>query len=268
MGQLDEAKEYLLLNLKLIQDHYGKNSKDLIPIYTNLSSAYNKSRDYEKAIAYSKQAVVLAEEQYGINHPQTHLAILNLGITYHDGLDISNAKKYYEKAKPYLDTLGVSKSFLISICQRITQIYYIEKNFEEALFYIKKTSDLAQDSNDPVLLLRMKTLEGDILEKLSRDEEALASYQSTVDIVKQIKTDNYYIGPEALDRIGQIHLAHKRYSEAIKAYEDLVKLVEENKDYDRSLLQEYFEKLEQIHATLGNKSEAEKYNKLSKGKFN
>lgn len=127
------AKEKKLLNTSLYADALC------------LEGSYWQMKDNnsEKAIKFIAQAIAIGEQALPENDPQLAIYYGNIGYSYWDNNNFSEAKEYFEKALIVLLPDSINQAHNISrIYLNIARIYRDEGQFEKSLVYAYNALDI------------------------------------------------------------------------------------------------------------------------------
>ncbi len=132
MAQYKEKKQLSLLVSELKRAE--KEFKNVVLIYNNLGLIYAKKKEYQKAIAYFRQAVKL--------DPYDPSNYYNLGLAY------KNAKRWQEAIKNFKKALSFDKGYAEAY-YHLGLICYEKKQYKQTIAYLKKYCKLAGDTAVP-----------------------------------------------------------------------------------------------------------------------
>ena len=135
-GELDKANELLLRKLEMIE---SDNHTERSYTYNELGLTYQESGDYEQAISYYNQVMVLETnpEPVQIRGQAYH----NLANTYQQQKDYTKAWDYFNKALTELEPLHHAKDLFITY-QDMADLALVEEKKDMALYYAQKATPL------------------------------------------------------------------------------------------------------------------------------
>jgi class 3 adenylate cyclase len=157
----------------------------------------------------------------------------------------------------------VIKQDLIKTALSLASIYFNpqEPNFREALYYSGETSRIAQEIGDfSSAALAHRTL-GDHYSKYAETALALKNYIDAAKFYKDSKKYDIYI--EVLIKIARLHTTKKDNNRAIAVLSQCIKEAETYNQPSKKI--QCYELLSQIYSVEGDKENADKYKRLSKG---
>lgn len=161
----------------------------------NIARYHYHNKEYEKAIIYEIDAQSLAEKIYGTQHLQYGKSLYNLAVynAANDEYDI--AIDYAIKSLPYLETDLENPLDYMYALQTIYSTLFQIKNYNQAIFYAKKTLDLYYATN-----ITDDELYKNILEHLAKSykykmqpDDALSYAESLLSFTEDNSYDRYRI---------------------------------------------------------------------------
>ncbi|OIP37253.1 hypothetical protein AUJ95_08460 [Candidatus Desantisbacteria bacterium CG2_30_40_21] len=96
LGQYQKALELLNQGLKIAREIGDEQGEGVC--LGNLGTTYQNLGQFDKAIGYSQQALVIDERFFGKKHPAVARDLNNLGSAWHTLGDLRQAKEYFRRA--------------------------------------------------------------------------------------------------------------------------------------------------------------------------
>ncbi len=179
--------------------------------YTGM--AYFNIGDYETALGYLKQSLLIAQEIGDRNGEGTTLN--NISQIYHARGDDETALGYLKQSLLIRQEIGDRRGEGTTL-NNISGIYGARGDYETALDYLKQSLLIRQEIGD-------RSGEGTTLGNISQIYSAREDYETTLDYLKQSLLIRQEIGDIAglcatLFNIGHIHWTNQEQQEAIAAW--------------------------------------------------
>jgi len=208
----DKVKEIFEVIIDRDPNLDTNSSVDVLPVaYNSMGVVYQyQYEDYQKALAYYKQAVALA--------PNYAAAQQNIGLTYYNLEDYDAAlialnKVFSLDAERDVSSISEHTTYIATAYTYIGRIHHSQENYDEALANYTKASEFNPDSYDAYSLM------GKIYYLREDYDSALESFDNAIRIYPDGKDDHYLRG--------RILYKNGNYDEAVDAYTRVVELVPE-----------------------------------------
>lgn len=259
--RLDDAIK-LLLEIKPLSEKLRMNG-ELARILNTLALTHTFKAEYDKALEYNFQSLVLREKEG--DRERIAIALVNIGLTHYKmgSFDLSldyylKAKKAYEEAN---STPNVTLLINIGLCyNELSKFIEAQESLEGAL----KACGKDCDKN---LILQAEFGLGNSLFAQKKVQAAETHFQSSYKISVALGEHRYQL--ENLLRLAKIALLNKNLPEARK-YLDLVELIPERNDY-REILKKLYRLEAEYHTGSSDYKQAsyylQKVNELSDSIF-
>jgi tetratricopeptide (TPR) repeat protein len=173
MTELHERLQGKLNDLKLKSHSAG-----------NLGTTYYYLGDYQKAIEYYEQALVIARE-IGDRHGEGN-QLGNLGIAYRDLGQVEKAIKYYEQALVIAREIGDRRREGIWL-GNLGIAYRDLGQVEKATEYHEQALEIAQEIGHRYLEVNELVNKGNIISDISEFDNAVKFYNQAIAIADEIK---------------------------------------------------------------------------------
>ncbi|MCP4104814.1 MAG: tetratricopeptide repeat protein [Desulfobacteraceae bacterium] len=188
----------------------------------NISQIYRAIGDYETALKYLEQSLMIRQEIGGKSGEGTTLN--NIGQIYSARGDYETALKYLEQSLAIRQEIG-DKSHEGTTLDNIGQIDSARGDYETALKYFEQSLAITQEIGD-------KSGEGTTLNNISSIFQARGDYETALKYLEQSLAITQEIGNKSgegttLDNIGQIYPARGDYDTALKYFEQSLAIRQE-----------------------------------------
>ena len=104
----------------------------------------NKAGKYEEAIKYTGQALKIAEETFGMQHPKTIASVFFLAKVYHSKSDYSKAEPLYKRALIVLEKAGKEHPITVTCLNDLGRLYYDQGRYSEAEPFFKRALEIRE----------------------------------------------------------------------------------------------------------------------------
>ena len=156
--------------------------EDLDYFYNNLSTIYNRFKNYEAAELYSQKALNRRTKLYGENHPKLAVIYHNFGVRKKSQKQYGEALKYFGKATNIWENTYGEDHHLIDAYGAIGHVYELMGDFNQALAYYEKGADVGikyygRDNSEAWVLLPSSSIALEYLIKTNPTDSIVARYQ-------------------------------------------------------------------------------------------
>ncbi|MDZ7832251.1 MAG: tetratricopeptide repeat protein [Desulfobacterales bacterium] len=104
-----------------------------------------KQDEFGKAQNVFKEAVEMAEQEFGPDHPMTVKPLQGLGAVYHARKDYSKAVQTYQRILRIVQEKGGEENIFVSqVLNNLGGVYFDQKNYEKALSTFEKSLAIAE----------------------------------------------------------------------------------------------------------------------------
>lgn len=139
MAQWEEALNWNLKAIEIMEGILSEDDPDLATSYNNLGSVYWNQGKLEKALEYHLKAIAIWEKILGPNHPKLAESYNNIGTAFHSQSEIEKALEYYLKATSILENIpAYDHPNLATAYNNIALVLLRLKNYPKAQEYMKK----------------------------------------------------------------------------------------------------------------------------------
>jgi protein TIF31 len=137
-GRFAEAMGILLEAMNIYQQVYGAIHEDLGTIFRLLARIHFLMEDMPQAISYQKKATVVCERALGIDHPETIVAYVHLGLYCQSAGQVSIALRLMYRAR-YLTLLAYGEGHpdLATIDTNIGLMLHGLKEYKPSLRFLQ-----------------------------------------------------------------------------------------------------------------------------------
>ncbi len=206
-GNYEAAQDYFLQAFKLYESLDQKTG--MSPTLSNLSMISWAQDDFEKAMEYLQQAILISE---GLENKRSYLAnTMNQGIYYRELGKVDDAIKTLEKVLQHPDITKYPSTKIHTLLS-LGNAYIAKNNLKKVKTLANEAVKLSEETNNEyyryqgeVLLGELNILKREFREGIQRYERALNYYQEKKS--KRKETDIYLALSEAFEKSGQIEKA-------------------------------------------------------------
>jgi signal transduction histidine kinase len=185
LQQYDKCLELYLKATEIFEKH--KSYRYLSSSYGNISRVYTELQDYEKALAYANQSLEL-KTQYS-NDLETALTLTSLGNIHSQLKNYSKALEYHNTAlETYIknkDQYSIAYSSL-----DIGWTYFEMEDLKKAYKFAKDSLKLAEEINNPTVIMGNYQLLSSIFKKQKKYKNALEFHEKYFETYKKLFHEN------------------------------------------------------------------------------
>lgn len=149
-GNYDEALNNFLISLKIRKQ--TDNTQKIADMMLNVANTYTKSKKYDQAISYYKQSL---NQRKKINESKLNLIPIYNGLTQvYETTELNKRDSSLYYYKTCLKIIGqlpdkeLKHQYISDLYSNLGQYYESEGQYDEAMFYYRKTSDLQIELDD------------------------------------------------------------------------------------------------------------------------
>ena len=193
----------------------------------NLGSSYEVLGNFDEAILYLKDALLIAEEDN--NQQRVAYSINNLGLVYFKQGNYPLAQEHFKKSMYINEKLGDSISMAHNL-SNIGSIYKIQQYYDKAMMSYERSLGIYERINSKLGVSSSLNGIGAIHEENGDYKKALDHYLDALRIGKQIGANSET--PNILNNIGGIYLAFKDYNAANRYFTEAKEISLENESQE------------------------------------
>ncbi len=143
MGELEEAKKYILKAIEIDKKAFGPDHPTLAIHYNNLASILQAMGELEEAKEYTLKAIEIDKKAFGPDHPNLAPLYNNLALILQAMGELEEAKKYILKAIEIAEkALGPDHPTLATLYNNLASILQAMGELEEAKEYTEKAIEI------------------------------------------------------------------------------------------------------------------------------
>lgn len=139
MGKEDKAKEFSERATQYYEDVKDQDLDTLISLKNQEGLVASDNGENRKAIGLYKEALVLAEKKYGVNHPETTTYMSNIAFQYYESGQYDKAEELFLHVID-IETCAYGEfgKDLWSDYQNLALVYEEKEDFTNAMLYVNK----------------------------------------------------------------------------------------------------------------------------------
>jgi len=203
-------------------EQYGKMSKEVANVYSNIGIILKQVGREKEAIDYYSKAEKIYQELGGSALPNLATLYINLGFLYIQNGDFNTALTYLENSKSIFEKTGqVKSSAYLTLLLNLTTAYTRLKRYDDAF---KVVNELKSSSNDDYVLLSYYESAGYIYTKMEEYAEALRNLFSAYEYGKRNLGEDFYHEEVILSNIGTAYLNEGQYDNALHYFNKSLEL--------------------------------------------
>ena len=140
LGNLNEAEDYLLGSLVILEDQLSPDHSDVAVVMTNLGNVYFELQRPEESEKYHLQALQIRKNAFGENDPTVAQSVYNLAVLYENEQKYEQAADLYRQAiNTWSQTLGPTHPYVGNALNNLANIYSIQGKHKKAAKVLKRT---------------------------------------------------------------------------------------------------------------------------------
>jgi signal transduction histidine kinase/TolA-binding protein len=233
-NRMEKAKEALeILSMSLPVAKRNNFREEQKRILNNLALAYTVQAEYDKALDYHFQTLVMREEDGDIG--EIAISLNNIGLVYFKLRNYPKALEFYNKALQYLEK-SEDKSFVGQQLINIGLCHNQLKNYSEAFNSFKKAFETCGDKCQDQVKISGRFGMGVANFGMEKYDEAIGYFSESLEIAKS--TGNTRYEAENLVYLGKIYIALDKSEEAIRVLENSERIALTNA-YNELLIDTY-----------------------------
>jgi len=189
LGNLEQAKEYMLGSLVILETQLDPNHEDVAVVLTNLANVHFEEKQADKAELFHKRALEIRIKKFGHNHPTVAQSIYNLAVLYDELAEYDEAERLYIEALGIWNyAFGTDHPYIANALNNLANVYMLKGDLNKAI-------DLHQDSlasrraiygNQHPEVARSLINLGSIYIKLQSYENAKPMYQEAIALAETL----------------------------------------------------------------------------------
>lgn len=195
-GKYAKAEEYAKEAMQIIDNdpEIGAKSDKMAVVANNLAAIYTQLTRYDEAEVFYKQAISIAEENYGKNSPYVSLGWLNLGQLYYESGKFAQAREVLTHSLSTLQSPEAKATMYYAInLHHLGEVDRLEGNFKEAENYYKQAIAAGATSigkNHPYYAGALQNY-GELLTRIGRYKDAETQFNEALAICERQTNPNF-----------------------------------------------------------------------------
>lgn len=134
LGDLEQAKEYMLGSLVILETQLDPNHEDVAVVLTNLANVHFEEKQVEKAELFHKRALEIRKKKFGDNHPTVAQSVYNLAVLYDELAEYDNAERLYIEALSIWNyAFGTDHPYIANALNNLANVYMLTGNLTKAI---------------------------------------------------------------------------------------------------------------------------------------
>lgn len=140
LGNLNEAEDYLLGSLVILEEKLSPDHPDVAVVMTNIGNTYFELQRPEDSEKYHLQALQIRKHAFGENDPATAQSIYNLAVLYENQSKYERAADLYRQAiSSWSQSLGPTHPYVGNALNNLGNIYNIQGKHKKAANVLQRT---------------------------------------------------------------------------------------------------------------------------------
>jgi len=220
-GDYEEALEYYMKCLKIIQEVYGSNHPKKAFIYNNIGNVYNKKNEKDQALECFEESLLIRKKAFGPDHHITADIYNNIGNVYIDKRDYNKALEYFGKCLPICAKANRANSPETALVYYNIGVAYRKKgDYNNALDYFLKCLPIREEvyGADNSETAHTYNNIGIVYKKTGNFEEALKYSEKCSKIYAKVYGPNHPKTANTYYNVGIIYYNKNNYKQALKFY--------------------------------------------------
>ncbi|CAH3019390.1 unnamed protein product [Porites evermanni] len=254
---LSDYEEAYICSMKALQRiGPGLPMKAVVDILRNASKACVVKRKFKKAELLIKQAMFLAKQHFGCNHPKYADTLIDYGyyLLNVDAINLS-VKVYREAFRTRLYVFGYNNLHVATAHEDLGYALYVHEystgDFDEARYHAERAISIITKlfPEDHLLLASSKRVKALILEEIAidtpirqKEEEILKEAQelhlASLDLARKSFGENNVQTAKHYGNLGRLYQSMRRYEEAEAMHKKAIEIKERilgSEDYEVAL---------------------------------
>lgn len=254
LSDYEEAYKYSMKALQKICP--GLPLKAVVDILRNASKACVVKRKFKKAELLIKQAMFLAKQHFGCDHPKYADTLIDYGyyLLNVDAINLS-VKVYKEAFRTRFYVFGCNNLHVATAHEDLSYALYVHEystgNFDEARYHAESAISIITNlfPKDHLLLASSKRVKALILEEIAidtpvrqKEEEILKEAQelhlASLDLARKAFGENNVQTAKHYGNLGRLYQSMRRYEEAEAMHKKAIEIKERilgSEDYEVAL---------------------------------
>jgi len=248
LGDLNNALNYHLKAIKVLEESYGTRNTKTAMSYGNVGVIYGWLGKYTQALYYYQKALDIFLRVQGPNHPDTIKCLNNMGIVYQDKGENQKALDLLQQALlHYEQVLGKNHPDIADVYNNIGVSYSVMGDFKRALDYLQEALSIRTTvlgDNHPDTASTYNNM-GSVYGGKEDYEQALKCFLKALYTQKNVWGENHFYCADCYSNISVIYKKMRNYSQAIEYGEKALAI-------RRQTLGENHPKVAESYSNLGN----------------
>ncbi|MBS1682784.1 MAG: tetratricopeptide repeat-containing sensor histidine kinase [Bacteroidetes bacterium] len=213
---------------------------DLKLLLTSIAVSYTNKAEYDKALKYDFEALVVRENEG--DKKGMSIVLNNIGVIYYKLHDVRSALEYYNKAldlkKEMKDKYDLDRLYInMGECYNLLEEHAVAKEF------IENGLNSCEGKCSDQIILEGELALGTSLSESGREEESIEHFIASLNVAKKI--NNYRFQAENLIAIAKVYLKKKNF-ENVKKYLKETESIARDKGY-RFLLETTYKLFSELY---------------------
>lgn len=217
-GLYKDSETIWLRQIPLVEELYGKISKEASASYNDIGIVYKEIGDYKKALNYLSKALNTKEIVFGTGHADTAVTYNDIGLVYKYDGNYRKALKYYRRALTIRKRIPTNYIDISESLNNIGALYIGQKKYDKALKYLRKAFAIRKkvfDAKDSRISVSYNNI-GMVYFKKHNYEKALKYYHATLKIREEILGKEHPLTATSYNNIGEVYREQGDYDNALK----------------------------------------------------
>ncbi|WP_025866069.1 CHAT domain-containing protein [Prolixibacter bellariivorans] len=207
------------------EEQYGKMSKEVANVYSNIGIILKQVGREKEAIDYYSKAEKIYQELGESALPNLATLYINIGFLYIQNGDFNTALTYLENSKSIFEkTEQINSPAYLTLLLNLTTAYTQLRRFNDAF---NVASELKAGSDNVYAVLSYYESVGFINLRMDNYSDALKSLFSALEYGKSNLGENFYHQENILTNIGMCYLNSEDYDKAFPYFNKSLKLANE-----------------------------------------
>lgn len=220
LGRYDKALEFINQAESILV--YQGGSVELADIYVNKARNYGIIKEYGKAIDFLNQALKFYQTQPKLNksiYYKISTGYLNLGLTYYEKGEFSNALKYLHLSCNLKEKFSLSEKALVYL--NLAKVYLkLYDNIDAEKFFLKSIDSFNREFGPDYYRITSVLFDyGLFLRSTGRKQESLQVHQRALEVCLKNYGAKHPFVSLAYKLLGDYYTEEKEYPKALEFYQ-------------------------------------------------
>ena len=202
----------------------NRNDASQINILNELGAAYYSLSEYNRAIEFYQQALVIAKRIVGSGLQEQACCLNNLGSAYNSVGNYQQAVAFHNQALELNREIG-NTSGEASVLGNLGNDYLLLGNYQKAIQCYQQSLLISREIGDLENNSYVLGNLGNVYYELGQYQESLQFYQQALEIQKE--TVDLYFKSAVIGNLGLVHFVLKEYQQAIQSYQQQLAICKE-----------------------------------------